>query len=168
MKSPVKFNRKWIAPSLLACALAAGCSNKKNTTPQASALPPMNQAALNVPVGVAAAPPVAPPAEYMPPAPPQPVVYDPPADPPASEEVVEATDSYAEPIAPPRPRKATASRASASLASGKTRYKVKKGESLWSIAQARYGNGNKWKMIAAANPKIDPNRVQAGQTITLP
>ena len=45
---------------------------------------------------------------------------------------------------------------------------VKKGESLWSIAQARYGNGNKWKQIAAANPKMDPNRVQAGQTITLP
>ena len=168
MKSPMKFNRKLIAPSLLACALAAGCSNKKNTTPQASAVPPMNQAALDVPVAAAAPPPAAPPAEYMPPAPPQPVVYDPPADQPVVAEVVDATDAYAEPVAPSRPRRPTASRASASIPSGKTRYKVKKGESLWSIAQAKYGNGNKWKMIAAANPKIDPNRVQAGQTITLP
>jgi 5'-nucleotidase len=49
-----------------------------------------------------------------------------------------------------------------------TKYTVKKGESLWTIAQAKYGNGNKWKAIAAANPKIDPNHVRAGQTIVLP
>ena len=160
----MKFNRKLIAASLLACALAAGCStaNKKRTTQQASAAPPMNQAALNVP----AAPPVAPPAAYTPPAPPQPVVYDPPTEQPVIEEVVDASDSSSEPVTRWRPRKTTASNASAAPA--KTRYKVKKGESLWSIAQAKYGNGNKWKAIAAANPKLDPNKVMAGQTITLP
>jgi 5'-nucleotidase len=45
---------------------------------------------------------------------------------------------------------------------------VKRGDSLWSIAQTRYGNGNKWKTIAAANPNINPDRIQAGQTIVLP
>jgi 5'-nucleotidase len=74
--------------------------------------------------------------------------------------LVDASGSYSPPPARPAPRR-TAS-------SGGTRYKVKKGESLWSIAQARYGNGNKWKAIAAANPSIDPDRIQAGQTIVLP
>ena len=51
---------------------------------------------------------------------------------------------------------------------GGTKSTIKKGESLWSIAQSHYGNGNKWKSIAAANPKLDPNKIQAGQTIVLP
>jgi 5'-nucleotidase len=159
----LKTSAKIVAPSLLACVVVAGgCSNanKKANAKQASAVAAMNQAALNVPV--APAPPPAAPAEaYTPPAPPQPVVYDPPADQPVVEDaVVDASDSAA-PVSRWRPRKTAASSAG-------TKYKVRKGESLWSIAQAKYGNGNKWKAIAAANPKIDPNRVQAGQTITLP
>ena len=158
---------KLIVPSLLACAVVAagGCSNanKKGAKAQASsALPPLSQAALNVPVAPPPAPPAAPPADFTPAAPAQPVVYDPAAEQPVIDEpLADAADAAAPaaPVARARPRKA---------ASGGTRYKVKKGESLWSIAQARYGNGNKWKQIAAANPKIDPNRVQAGQTITLP
>ena len=150
---------KLIVPSLaLACAVAGGCGNANNKAPKASAVPPLNQAALNAP----ATPPPAPPAAFTPPAPPQPVVYDAPADQPVMEEaVVDASDSAAPAARPSAPRKTTAS-------TGGTKYKVKKGESLWSIAQARYGNGNKWKAIAAANPKINPDRVQAGQTIVLP
>jgi len=158
---------KLIAPSLLLCAVATGChsANKKSTTPQASAIPPMNQAALNVPA--TPPPPAAPAATFTPTAPAQPVVYDPAAEQPVvAEAVADASDSVA-PVTRSRPRK-PASPASASRAGGGTKYKVKKGDSLWSIAETRYGNGNKWKQIAAANPKLDPNHVEAGQTITLP
>jgi len=143
-------------------AAVVGCTNNKNkktTEPSASGqYPPMNQASLDIPTQ-----PPAPSVQYTPPA--QPVVYDPPpaaapADQPVGEAVADASDSYSPPARAATPRR-TAS-------AGGTRYKVKKGESLWSIAQTRYGNGNKWKAIAAANPRIDPNRIQAGQTITLP
>jgi 5'-nucleotidase len=172
----VKWNTKLIAASLLGCAVAAtGCgnANKKATAQKQGAMtPPMNQVALDVPAAAPAAP-VAAPVDAFNPAPPQqPVVYDPAAEQqqPVDEPVAEAYEpTVAEtPVARARPaRKPPAARV-ASASSGKTKYKVKKGESLWSIAEARYGNGHKWKAIAAANPRIDPDRVQAGQTITLP
>ena len=159
----MKLTLKLIVPSLLLAAVAAGgCNmNKKSTTQQSAStkIPPMNQAALDIP----AAPPAAPPATFTPAAPPQPVVYDAPADQPVVTE--SAADATTPVKASPAPR---ARKASASVAESGTKYKIKKGESLWSIAQARYGNGNKWKSIAAANPKLDPNKVMAGQTITLP
>jgi 5'-nucleotidase len=138
----------------------------------------MNMAALNVPTTPpAAATPAAPPAPAVsmtPPAAAQPVVYDPPpAEPAASaaEPAADVSDSVAPvrrsrpaPAPAPAARKASASSANAT----KARYTIKKGDSLWSIAEAKYGDGHKWKRIAAANPKLNPNRVQAGQTITLP
>ena len=165
----MKLTLKLIAPSLiLAVAIAGGCTNKKSTTQQsASKYPPMNQAALDIPA-TPPAPPAAPPATFTPAAPPQPVVYDAPAQQPVVEEqVADASESVA-PVrssAAPRARKASTT---IKPGAGDTKYTIKKGESLWSIAQAKYGNGNKWKAIAAANPKLDPNKVQAGQTITLP
>jgi 5'-nucleotidase len=156
---------KWIVPSLLVvAAVAGGCTNKKSTAQQsASKYPPMNQAVLDIPA--TPPPPAAPPATFTPGAPPQPVVYDAPSQQPVVEEPVADASESAAPVHSSAPR---ARRASASVAPAGTKYKIKKGESLWSIAQARYGNGNKWKTIAAANPKLDPNKVQAGQTITLP
>jgi 5'-nucleotidase len=168
MKRNRKMKVKLIAASLLTCALAAGCANKKNSTSQrASAVPPLNQAVANVPASPPSepAPVAAPPTAYTPPAPPQPVVYDPAAEQPVMHEpIADASDSSVAPVTRARP----ARKASAKTSASGTKYKVKKGDSLWSIAQAKYGNGNKWKQIAAANPKINPDRVQAGQTITLP
>ena len=147
--------RRMVASLLVASAVASGCASNKKPEPNASAppqYPPMNQAAADVP----AQPPVqsAPPATYTPP--PQAVAYDTAiAQQPVIEDAaVDASEPYV--LAP------TARRASG------TRYTIRKGESLWSIAQTRYGNGQKWKTIAAANPSIDPNRIQAGQTIVLP
>jgi nucleoid-associated protein YgaU len=45
---------------------------------------------------------------------------------------------------------------------------VEKGETLWSIAQDAYGDGNLWVKLKAANPHIDPDRLAEGQEITLP
>lgn len=46
-------------------------------------------------------------------------------------------------------------------------YTVKKGDTLSSIARAKYGSGD-WKKIAAANPGLDPNHIKVGQKINLP
>ena len=51
-------------------------------------------------------------------------------------------------------------------ASGK--YTVQKGDTLWKIATASYGNGNQWQRIASANPGLTPATLKAGQTIMIP
>ena len=138
---------KWKIAMLAVCMMAVGCDKNKKTDPMAgpAGLETHQTAALDVP----ATPPAAP-AHNIPA--PQPAFTE--AEQPVT--VADASDSYSP--APSRTRGTTSG----------TKYKIKKGESLWSIAQSRYGNGNKWKAIAAANPQIDPNHVQAGQTIILP
>ncbi|HRK31988.1 MAG TPA: LysM peptidoglycan-binding domain-containing protein [Tepidisphaeraceae bacterium] len=51
---------------------------------------------------------------------------------------------------------------------GGSSYTVKKGDTLFSIAKARYGNGNQWQRIAQANPGLSPQTLKAGQTIAIP
>ena len=53
-------------------------------------------------------------------------------------------------------------------AAGGSRYSVRKGDTLFSIAKSTYGNGNQWQRIAAANPGPSPETLKAGQTIVLP
>ena len=47
-------------------------------------------------------------------------------------------------------------------------YTVKPGDTLFHIAKARYGDGNLWKKIAAANPGLSPSTIKVGQKITIP
>ena len=47
-------------------------------------------------------------------------------------------------------------------------YKVKTGDTYWSIAKAEYGDGNLHTMIEKANPKVPANRLAANLTITIP
>ncbi len=47
-------------------------------------------------------------------------------------------------------------------------YTIKKGDTLWSIAQRHYGNGQKWQDIVAANPGLDPQKLPVGKAIILP
>jgi 5'-nucleotidase len=54
----------------------------------------------------------------------------------------------------------------ASAAGG--RYTVKKGDTLWKIAETKYGNGNQWQKIASANPGLSAETLKAGQTIAVP
>jgi nucleoid-associated protein YgaU len=47
---------------------------------------------------------------------------------------------------------------------------VKKGESLWKIAEQYYGDGNLYKKIFEANQDIlsDPNLIKVGQKLRIP
>ena len=57
--------------------------------------------------------------------------------------------------------------ASAAPAGSKT-YKVKKGDTLFSIAKTQLGSGRDWQKIAAANPGLTPAKLKAGQQIAMP
>lgn len=47
-------------------------------------------------------------------------------------------------------------------------YQIKPGDTLFSLAKARYGKGSEWKRIAAANPGLDPHTLKVGQQIAMP
>lgn len=48
------------------------------------------------------------------------------------------------------------------------RHKVKRGESLWVIAQQYYGDGNRYMEIARANKLTNPSLLRVGQMLTIP
>lgn len=48
-----------------------------------------------------------------------------------------------------------------------TTYTVKKGDSLWKIAQKQLGNGNKYKLIQSAN-NINGTLIRIGQKLKIP
>ncbi len=56
----------------------------------------------------------------------------------------------------------------APAAAGGGTYTVQKGDTLWSIAQRFYGNGQRWQDIAAANPQVDAKRLIVGQQLVMP
>lgn len=47
-------------------------------------------------------------------------------------------------------------------------YTVRAGDSLWRIAARFYGDGGKWRTIAAANRLAHPDRLAVGQRLTIP
>ncbi len=47
-------------------------------------------------------------------------------------------------------------------------YVVKAGDTLWTIAEARYKDGYKWVEIAKANNLSNPNSIEEGNRLTLP
>lgn len=47
-------------------------------------------------------------------------------------------------------------------------YTVKPGDSLWSIAQEVYGDGNSWRSIATANNLSNPRYIHVGNEFKLP
>jgi nucleoid-associated protein YgaU len=119
--------------------VATGCQNGKKSATNPSVMP-LNQP----PAPVAYAPPSPVPA---PPA--QPVVYDAPPTPAVT----------AAPAAP---------EAAAAPAAGGKKYKVQKGDTLYSLAKSHYGSGKQFTKIVAANPGLSPETLKAGQTITIP
>jgi nucleoid-associated protein YgaU len=64
------------------------------------------------------------------------------------------------------PDSITHSIASSSVASG---IKVRKGDTLWTLAKSNLGRSSAWTCLAAANPAFsDPNRIYEGQNLILP
>lgn len=47
-------------------------------------------------------------------------------------------------------------------------YTVVHGDSLWTIAERAYGDGNKWIEIAKANDLVNPSIIHSGNVFTLP
>ena len=47
-------------------------------------------------------------------------------------------------------------------------YVVQRGDTLWSISQARYGTGQRWRDIVNANPGLVPERMAVGQKLRIP
>ena len=45
---------------------------------------------------------------------------------------------------------------------------VQQGDSLWKLAQQTLGSGSRWHELLAANPSVDPNRLEPGTTIVVP
>ncbi len=131
--------KRALASIAIVVLAAAGCQNNKKSATNPSVMD------LNQPTA---------PVAYAPPSPvpaAQPVVYD--APPPAPAPVAAAQ-------APAAPEAATAT--------GGKKYKVKKGDTLYSLAKANYGSGKEFTKIVAANPGLSASSLKAGQTITIP
>ena len=47
-------------------------------------------------------------------------------------------------------------------------YTVQQGDTLFSIAQQAYGDGNQWPVIAKANNIANPNLIYPGQVLYIP
>jgi nucleoid-associated protein YgaU len=68
----------------------------------------------------------------------------------------------------PAKKPATAPAAEKPASSSTGTYLVHKGDTLKSIAERHLGSRERWKEIAAANPKIDPNHLAVGMSLKLP
>jgi len=47
-------------------------------------------------------------------------------------------------------------------------YVVQENDSMWDIAEKALGDGDRWREIAAANPKVNPDKLLVGQRLSLP
>ena len=60
-------------------------------------------------------------------------------------------------------------RATAPASAASARVLVRRGDSLWKIADTHYGNGAEWQCIATANSALgDPDQIYPGQVLVLP
>lgn len=47
-------------------------------------------------------------------------------------------------------------------------YTVKEGDTLWAISEEVYGDGFSWNKIAEENKVVDANKLETGQTLSIP
>ena len=94
-----------------------------------------------------------------------------PAEPPASSPATTAAPSTvpAETAVPSTaPEQEPVAAAQPATTSTPAKHTVVRGDSLWKIAEATYGNGNDWTRIAEANRLRNPNLLAIGQELELP
>jgi len=123
---------------LAAATLAGGCSNNAKKPPTASG------SVTDIRPVAAAPAPVQPIQPMQPVQPIQPVIAD---------------------TAPVATNTAVAS---ATPAIAGNTYVIQKGDTLFKIARAKYGDASAVKKIKEANPGLDPNHIKVGQKINLP
>jgi 5'-nucleotidase len=140
----------------LVAVVGVGCAKEK---------PKVQASALDVKRPAAAAPAAGPayggPAYQPPPAPP---AYDPPAQAVRAEPVAPAGGAGGRAAA----SASAAATAKPAAAAGNRTYVVQKGDTLFAIAKSEYGDGSKYKKIAAANPGVNAGALKAGQKIVIP
>ncbi|WP_117191859.1 5'-nucleotidase C-terminal domain-containing protein [Rhizobium terrae] len=133
----------------------------------ASYTPPAKPAPAAPPAPAAAAPAApapttAAPAAPAPAMPAAPTMAAPAAPAAPAQNSMAAAPKPAAPAAPATPAPAAAKPA------GPTKYTVAKGDSLWKIAEATYGDGERWTEIAKLNSLRRPNVIQVGAELELP
>jgi len=89
------------------------------------------------------------------------------ATPPAPIAAPAPIPAPAQPVVSDAPTQAAPVAASPAAPAG-GKYTVQKGDTLWKIASASYGDGKQWQKIASANPGLSPGTLKAGQTIMIP
>lgn len=62
----------------------------------------------------------------------------------------------------------TKAKQDAAAKKGAKSYTVKKGDTLWALAEKYYGDGTQWKKIAKANGIKDPKKLPIGKKLTIP
>ena len=67
------------------------------------------------------------------------------------------------PVEPIEPEVST----NAAITAETTEYVIKAGDTLWSIAKVKYGNGKEWVKIIEANKGLVPEKLKVGQKIIL-
>ena len=96
---------------------------------------------------------------------------EPPAAPAAEEEPPESPDLAATtPEAPPSPaaEEPTSAVETPAATGAPGTYTIARGDTLAQIAARLYGDARRWRVIANANPGLNPNRLLIGQVIKLP
>lgn len=78
------------------------------------------------------------------------------------------TPSITPPSTPTGPALSAKPAVAPSPAPGATKYTIKSGDTLSTIAGEFYKDTRKWSVIAKANPGIDPSKLKVGQVITVP
>ncbi|WP_312809624.1 5'-nucleotidase C-terminal domain-containing protein, partial [Agrobacterium cavarae] len=97
------------------------------------------------------------------PAAPAPAAPAPAAPAPATPAPATPAPSTAAPAAP-----STTTPSAPAAATAAAKYVVTKGDSLWKIAEEKYGKGIDWKKIAEANELRRPNHIEVGEELTIP
>ncbi len=78
------------------------------------------------------------------------------------------TPSITPPSTPTAPALSAKPAVAPSAATGTTKYTIKSGDTLSTIAGDFYKDTRKWSVIAKANPGIDPSKLKVGQVINVP
>ena len=166
--------RRFVLGGAVTIALVSGCQQQAKPTTEPSSASAIRPSALDV-TGPANQTPM-----YRPAAARASATVTPPAEPAITQTpVLDAAPAIAQPAAspsaPPRAKRVLASAKTnaantkaTALASGSNSYKVKKGDTLFAIAKAEYGDGKQWRRIVAANPGVSAASLHVGQTLLIP